>query len=81
MLFRSFDLVINATPMGMKPGDPLPIEAGKLVAATFVGDVVTMPPVTPLIAAARARGCATMTGTQMFEAVRDRMVDFFLSKQ
>ena len=74
------DLVVNATPMGMKAGDPLPIEAGKLAATTFVGDVVTMPPVTPLIAAARARGCATMTGIQMFEAVRDRMVDFFQEK-
>ena len=73
-----FDLVINATPMGMQAGDPLPIDAEHLNAATFVGDVVTLPALPPLIAAARARGCATMTGTQMFEAVRDRMVDFFL---
>jgi len=75
-----YDLVINATPMGMQPGDPLPVEAGRLAATTFVGDVVTLPAVPPLIAAARARGCATMTGAQMFEAVRDRMVDFFMSK-
>ncbi len=75
-----YDLVINATPMGMKADDPLPIEVEKLSAATFVGDVVTMPAVPPLIAAARARGCATMTGAGMFEAVRDRMVDFFLER-
>ncbi len=75
-----FDLVINATPMGMKDSDPLPVQADKLSAATFVGDVVTMPPVPPLIAAARARGCATMTGAGMFEAVRDRMVNFYLDK-
>ena len=75
-----FDLVINATPMGMKDGDPLPVQADKLTAATFVGDVVTMPPVPPLIAAARARGCATMMGAGMFEAVRDRMVNFYLDK-
>jgi shikimate dehydrogenase len=37
-----FDLVINATPMGMKDGDPLPVQADKLSAATFVGDVVTI---------------------------------------
>lgn len=76
-----FDLVINATPMGMKPGDPLPVDVTKLAPDTFVGDVVTMPPVPPLIEAARARGCATMTGAGMFEAVRDRMVSFYLERK
>jgi shikimate dehydrogenase len=52
----------------------------RLAASTFVGDVVTMPPVPPLIEAARARGCATMTGAGMFEAVRDRIIDFYLDK-
>ena len=75
-----FELVVNATPMGMKPGDVLPVDVEKLARATFVGDVVTVPEVTPLIAAARARGCATMTGIGMFEAVRDRIVDFLMSK-
>lgn len=73
-----YDLVINATPMGMKPGDPLPVDASRLAPTTFVGDVVTMPEVPPLIGAARARGCATMTGIGMFEAVRDFMVRFYL---
>lgn len=73
-----FDLVINATPLGMQADDLLPIDVDRLAASTFVGDVVTMPAVPPLIAAARARGCATMTGIQMFEAVRDRAVDFYL---
>jgi shikimate dehydrogenase len=36
--------------------------------------------VPPLIEAARARGCRTMTGAGMFEAVRDRMVDFLLDR-
>ena len=73
-----FDLVINATPMGMKPADPLPVEVQRLSASTFVGDVVTMPEVPPLIEVARAKGCGTMTGKGMFEAVRDRMVAFYL---
>ena len=73
-----FDLVINATPMGMRPDDPLPVQVERLAATTFVGDVVTMPPVPPLIAEARARGCGTMTGAGMFEAVRDRMIHFYL---
>jgi shikimate dehydrogenase len=76
-----FDLVINATPMGMQSGDPLPVQTDRLDAATFIGDVVTMPPVPPLIAAARARGCGTMTGAGMFEAVRDRLVTFYLETE
>jgi shikimate dehydrogenase len=76
-----FDLVINATPMGMKTSDPLPVDTRKLGKNTFVGDVVTMPPVPPLIEAARALGCSTMTGAGMFEAVCDRMVNFYLATE
>lgn len=75
---QGYDLVINATPMGMRATDPLPIRVEHLAPGTFVGDVVTMPLVPPLIEQARARGCRTMTGAAMFEAVRDRMVDFLL---
>ena len=73
-----FDLVINATPMGMRAGDPLPIRVDLLAPSTFVGDVVTVPAVPPLIERARAVGCRTMIGATMFEAVRNRMVDFLL---
>src|SRR5438552_1588194 len=54
---RGFDLVSNATPMGMRPEDPLPFDAGLLTPQQFVGEVVTKPPLTPLLAAAAARGC------------------------
>ena len=73
-----FDLVVNATPMGMTPADPLPIEIERLDAGAFVGDVVTQPEITPLMEAARRRGSATMTGLGMFDAVCDRLVDFYL---
>ena len=74
----SFDVVVNASPMGMRADDPLPIDVSRLPASTFVGDVVTKPPLTPFIEAARARGCKTVTGTQMFARVCDRMVEFLL---
>ncbi|MCC8403944.1 shikimate dehydrogenase [Paraburkholderia sp. MMS20-SJTN17] len=73
-----YDVIVNASPLGMRTGDPLPIDAARLRGTTFVGDVVTKPPLTPLIEAAHARGCRTVTGTQMFECVCDRMVEFFL---
>ena len=75
-----YDIVINATPMGMKEGDPYPADVTKLSAAMFVGCVITAPAVSPLIAAARAQGCATMTGVDMFGRVRDLMVDFLLNR-
>jgi len=78
---ESFDVVVNASPMGMRPEDPLPIDVSRLPASTFVGDVVTKPPLTPFIEAARARGCKTVTGTQMFARVCDRMVEFLLDSQ
>ncbi len=73
-----FDIVLNATPMGMREADPYPLDVSQLRASMFVGCVITAPAVTPLIAAARAQGCATVTGTQMFGRVRDLMVDFLL---
>lgn len=73
-----FDIVLNATPVGMKETDPYPLDATKLMSTMFVGCVITAPAVTPLIAAARAKGCGTMTGAHMFGRVRDLMVDFLL---
>jgi len=57
-----FDIAINATPIGMKDGDPHPIDSRKFTAQQFVGCVITAPAVPPMIAAARAKGCNTMTG-------------------
>jgi shikimate dehydrogenase len=63
----------------MKPGDPLPIEVEKLSPQTFVGCVITVPALSPVIAAARERGCRTSTGTEMYEALQTAMVDFLLA--
>jgi len=73
-----FDIVLNATPVGMKAGDPYPLDADKISVAMFVGCVITAPAVSPLIAAARAKGCGTVTGADMFGRVCELMVDFLL---
>ncbi len=74
-----FDLVANATPAGMKAGDPLPIDVSKLSQATFVGCVITVPAVSPIVEAARKLGCPTSTGIEMFGALQEPMVDFLLA--
>src|SRR6185503_7443794 len=38
-----FDLVVNATPAGMRPGDPLPVDVSRLDQKMFVADIITMP--------------------------------------
>ena len=74
-----FELIANATPMGMRAGDPYPVDVAGLKPDTFVGDVVTRPAVPPLIEAARRIGCATSTGGDMFGAVAELITDFLLA--
>jgi shikimate dehydrogenase len=74
-----FDLVANATPAGMKDGDPLPVDVTKLSPATFVGCVITVPAVSPIVEAARKLGCPTSTGTDMYRALQEPMLDFLLA--
>lgn len=75
-----FDIVANATPMGMNAGDPLPVEVDKLKSGVFVGDVITAPEVSPLLEIARSMGCRTQTGVGMFLAQRELMLDFLEGK-
>jgi shikimate dehydrogenase len=75
----AYDIVLNATPLGMREDDPLPVRAGSLRKGQFVGDVVTKPEVPPLIAEAIAMGLATSNGAAMFAKVRDLLVDFLLA--
>ena len=76
-----FDLVVNATPAGMKPGDPLPVDAARLSAGQFVADVITIPAMTPLLEAAKAKGCRTQTGVEMFNAQVDFICEFLLGQR
>jgi shikimate dehydrogenase len=71
-----FDVVSNASPMGMTDGDPLPLDPAKLKATVFVGDVVAGHGETALMKAARQAGCKTADGDAMVVAVLDVMCDF-----
>ena len=71
------DLVVNATPLGMNPGDPLPFDVARLSHTTFVGEVVMKQDITPLLRAARARGCPTQVGTDMLFEQIPLYLEFF----
>jgi shikimate dehydrogenase len=72
-----YTLVVNGTPLGMKPGDPLPFDASRLSAETFVGEVVMKTEITPLLDAARARGCRFQVGTDMLFEMIPAYLEFF----
>jgi shikimate dehydrogenase len=64
---HGYEIVINATPLGMKPDDPMPVDANRLDAGSTVVDIVNSPDPTALCRAARARGCRTQSGRPMHE--------------
>jgi shikimate dehydrogenase len=72
-----FDLVVNATPLGMKEGDPLPVDVTRLDAHTFVGEVVMAQETTAFLAAACARGCRTQVGKDMLYEQIPAYLEFF----
>jgi shikimate dehydrogenase len=65
------DVVVNATPIGMAevapldPRDATPVDPDRLAAGQLVVDLIYSPLVTPLVAAARARGIAAVNGVGM----------------
>jgi shikimate dehydrogenase len=65
-----YDVVVNATPLGMKADDPLPMDVARIKPGTFVGEVVLKEEMTPLLRAAQAKGCPIQIGTDMlFEQI------------
>jgi shikimate dehydrogenase len=71
------DLVVNATPMGMQPGDPLPVDIDRIAPGTFVGEVVMATEYTPLLRAAMAKGCPVQVGTDMLFEMIPAYLEFF----
>jgi len=74
---QGFDLVVNGTPLGMNAGDPLPVDVTRLSPSTFVGEVVMKQEITPLLRAARERGCPTQIGTDMLFEQIPLYLEFF----
>jgi shikimate dehydrogenase len=55
-------MLANATSLGMAGKPPLEISLARLPKRALVGDLIYIPPETPLLAAARARGNITVNG-------------------
>ena len=71
------DLVVNATPLGMKDGDPLPVDVARLSPDAFVGEVVMKDEMTAFLKEAAARGCRFQVGTDMLFEQIPAYLEFF----
>jgi len=72
-----FEIVVNASPLGMNKGDPLPLDVSRLDAGIFVGEVVMKEEMTPLLRAAEAAGCEFQIGTDMLFEQIPAYLEFF----
>jgi len=62
-----FDAIVNCTPVGLRPGDGSPLEAGEMN-CRIVMDMIYRPRVTKFLQLAEQKGIETITGLDMFVA-------------
>lgn len=75
---RGFDLVVNATSVGLS-GDPnMPIDPASIGPSMVVADIIMKPAMTPLLHAAAARGARVHLGAHMLAAQIDLFLRFLL---
>lgn len=73
-----FDVLINCTPVGMHPNvDESPVHVSVMKPGVTVFDTVYNPETTLMIREAKARGCDTITGVEMFVRQAARQVELF----
>jgi shikimate dehydrogenase len=72
-----YRLVVNATPLGMASGDPLPFAPDRIDPGALVGDVVLGAGRTTLLHEAERRGCRTLVGTDMLFEQIPAYLEFF----
>ena len=74
---EGYDLIVNATPVGMEDDDPLPVDVDRIAPGSYVGDVVLKADVTPFLRAARQKGCTIQVGSDMLFEMVPALLEFF----
>jgi shikimate dehydrogenase len=72
-----YDVVIHATPLGLREDDPLPFDVARLDPGTRVFDILMKPRPTPLLRACAARGIEAHPGFEMLVQQMPDYLDFF----
>ena len=71
-----FDILINATSLGLNGQGPMPIEVKRVSETALVAEVVMAPEVTPMLHAARERGLGVVRGREMLVQQLETIADF-----
>jgi len=71
------DMIVNASPVGMRPGDGMPGDIGALPTGTLIGDVVVSESPTALIRHAQHHGCSWVNGRDMHSGQVEAIMGFF----
>ena len=74
------EIVVNATSLGLRPGDALPLDVTRLDAAQIVAEIIMDPAETALLKAARERGCRVHEGAPMLASQIRHMAAFMLDR-
>jgi 3-dehydroquinate dehydratase / shikimate dehydrogenase len=77
----NFDVIVNATSVGMHGTKPQHVLEAKEINARFVFDLVYNPVETPLLRMARQKGIAVVTGVEMFVQQGARQFEIWTGKR
>lgn len=72
-----YDVVVNASPMGLHAGDPLPCDVSRLAPHATVVDILMKNQPTPLVRAVRARHMVAQPGFEMLIQQAPNYLEFF----
>jgi shikimate dehydrogenase len=72
-----YDLVINASPLGMKTSDPMPCDVARMEPHAALVDILMKNQPTPVVRAARARGLVAQPGFEMMIQQVPLYLEFF----
>jgi shikimate dehydrogenase len=72
-----FDIVVNSTPLGLQPGDPLPFDVARCDSHAVIIDILMKNQPTPLLRACRARGLVCHPGYEMLVQQIPEYLSFF----
>jgi shikimate dehydrogenase len=72
----NFDVAINATSLGTKPSDELPMSYEVIKRSAIIAECVIAPEMTRLLEVAQEAGCVTHTGVPMLTAQMNLMLQF-----
>ena len=64
---QGFDIIINTTSLGLMPDDELPLRPDLLRSNQLVAEIIMNPVDTPILKAAKSRGCKIHYGRPMFD--------------